>query len=86
MSAEERKALLQMQKDVAVILDRQAEQARYREVVGRWLLWLAGIAVMLGMGGTTGVIKNEVTNAKQDGTLFEHDQDIAKLKKAVGIK
>jgi hypothetical protein len=86
MTAEERKALLKMQQDVAVILDRQAEQARYREVIGRWLLWLAGIGVMLGMGGTAGVIKNEVANTKQDGTLFEHGQAIKKLKQKVGIE
>lgn len=69
MNAEERKAIMQMQQDVAVILERQAEQSKYREVIGRWLLWLAGIGVMLGIGGTGGVIKNEVKNAEQDQRL-----------------
>jgi len=63
---------------IAVIQDRQAEQSRVREVLGKWLMWLAGIGVSLGIGGTGGVVQNAIKNAEQDQRLNQLEHQGAK--------
>lgn len=71
--------------DVATIKEKQEEQSRYRAVIGRWLMWLAGIGVALGMGGTGGVLENKIKNVEQDRDLREIERDVSDLKERVGV-